>query len=617
MNYKAYIALAAAAMLVMPATAQNQGGTPDLNKEITLEKDFIPVEKKATKKNTLPQVKKIAPPQRTSVTYSDWANPTDVPSSIPTMMPYGYRTAHNFSDKRGYLDMGGGTHANFAGSVGYRLIDTDDLTLNAWLQHNSTWNGRNASPLIVNESDRLKQKFNDNRLGVDLTSNFAPGTLTINALAHFDSFNYYGGWDEAWDDDNKQSFLDFRAGAAWEGQVALNDNEISYNLGASVNHASYDINPFGTGKGAKETLAALTAGGEYQLPLGTVGLQITGDYFKRSSVGLGLTNILPNYVPNATFDAWTLTLSPYYKWENEVFRAMVGVDMLFGKPFLNIYNPDDDSKFHISPRVKIDLDIVDGAAIFVDVSGGLNRNTLSTMAADNRYSDPLGAYGNSFSVVDGEAGFNIGPFQGFSAKLYGGYSAVKNDINIALKWHNTGVAEPVPDYRFSTFEGVNLRGARVGADLRYDYRSLVEAKASAIYYPISDDETVIGKWNNCYTQDWDGTTFKFKFDVKVNPIRRLSVDAGVELRTGRCVYIYENLPTIAEGNDYTSLRSLGTLKDLEMEDFIDLHAGASYRFDKVVTLWTRAGNLLNRRQDILPGMGAQRINIMAGVGLVF
>ena len=54
-----------------------------------------------------------------------------------------------------------------------------------------------------------------------------------------------------------------------------------------------------------------------------------------------------------------------------------------------------------------------------------------------------------------------------------------------------------------------------------------------------------------------------------------------------------------------------------MEDFIDLHAGASYRFDKVVTLWTRTGNLLNRRQDILPSMGAQRINIMAGVGLVF
>ena len=101
MNKRLYIGLMAAVLTVAGATAQDNNDKKDLNKEITLEKDFVPVEKKATKKNTLPTVKKVNAPAKTTLSYSDWAEATTVPSSIPTMLPYGYRTAHNFSDKRG------------------------------------------------------------------------------------------------------------------------------------------------------------------------------------------------------------------------------------------------------------------------------------------------------------------------------------------------------------------------------------------------------------------------------------------------------------------------------------------------------------------------------------
>ena len=117
MNKQLYIGLMAAVLTVAGATAQNNNDKKDLNKEITLEKDFVPVEKKATKKNTLPTVKKVSAPARTTLSYSDWTEATTVPSSIPTMMPYGYRTVHNFSDKRGYLQVGGGMAANFTGSA--------------------------------------------------------------------------------------------------------------------------------------------------------------------------------------------------------------------------------------------------------------------------------------------------------------------------------------------------------------------------------------------------------------------------------------------------------------------------------------------------------------------
>ena len=55
----------------------------------------------------------------------------------------------------------------------------------------------------------------------------------------------------------------------------------------------------------------------------------------------------------------------------------------------------------------------------------------------------------------------------------------------------------------------------------------------------------------------------------------------------------------------------------DMDDLINLHAGASYRFDKVLTLWVKGNNLLARKHDYLPGMGVQGLNIMGGVSLIF
>ena len=151
---KIYIGMLLAAFALNGAMAQEK---TNLNKEITLEKDIAPLEKKAVKKNELPKVKAPAPSgQKTQLGYSDLTSPIDVPTTIPTLLPYGYRTAHNFSDKRGYLDLGGGTQANFRVDFGYRLIDEEREKLGVWFNHNSTWNGKNSSKVISLDENRLK-----------------------------------------------------------------------------------------------------------------------------------------------------------------------------------------------------------------------------------------------------------------------------------------------------------------------------------------------------------------------------------------------------------------------------------------------------------------------------
>ena len=67
--------------------------------------------------------------------------------------------------------------------------------LNIWLQHNSTWSGRNRSENLPEDlTEPLKQKFNNNIIALDFSHRFHSGTFSASAMCHFDHFNYYGGY---------------------------------------------------------------------------------------------------------------------------------------------------------------------------------------------------------------------------------------------------------------------------------------------------------------------------------------------------------------------------------------------------------------------------------------
>ena len=113
----------------------------------------------------------------------------------------------------------------------------------------------------------------------------------------------------------------------------------------------------------------------------------------------------------------------------------------------------------------------------------------------------------------------------------------------------------------------------------------------------------------------DGANTNVTFDLRVTPIRKLAIDLGLQYRGGRSVLNPSSATYLTSiDRDYWSCESFNFA---DMDDLVNLHAGASYRFDKVLTLWAKANNLLNRKWDYMPGMGAQGLNIMGGVSLVF
>ena len=627
---KIYIAMLLAAFSVNGSLAQDN---TKLNKEITLEKDIAPLEKKAVKKNTLPIVKKpTTTGQKTQLGYSDLTSPIDVPTTIPTLLPYGYRTAHNFSDKRGYLDIGAGTQANFRVDFGYRIINEENEKLGMWLNHNSSWNSKNPSKVICNDADRLKQKFNDNAIGVDYSKLVGNGTLSLGAQAHFDSYNHYGGWatpitptyyngdgelvqgrtiSQAYDwEAEKQTFIDFNINAGWKSAFNFLDKPLNYNVGLQYGHAAYDKSFNSTYKhGAHDNWGILNLSGTYDInELNTAGLTVKGEYLRRGTKA----------TTDRRFDAFDkaglITLSPTYTIRGDMYKLQLGVNAHISF--------DDGAAFRLSPNVRFNLALVDGFTFYANALGGKALGyRVPTHYANHRYDDPLLMYGSIYTPLDVEAGFKMGPFKGLSGRLSMGYAIVKDQPSIWYKadYRQLQQLALITGMR-STYIVMDGRGYWLGAEVNYKYRSLIEATAAIKYAPHDDEFFAGDKHYNNYKLGVDRASTVANLDIKVHPWRPLTVNAGLEFRGGRmALFGYEQYQEETATDDgHLDVRLLYTPNTfIKMDDVINLHAGANYRLNSTVSIWLQAHNLLNRRYDILFGHGAQRLGCMAGVSVTF
>ncbi len=610
---KIYIAMLLTAFALNGAHAQDNN--TKLNKEITLEKDIAPLEKKAIKKNELPKVKKPSSTgPKTQLGYSDLTSPIDVPTTIPTLLPYGYRTAHNFSDKRGYLDLGAGTQANFRVDFGYRILNEEREKLGIWFNHNSTWNGKNSSKIITLDENRNKQKYNDNTLAVDYSRITDQGTLTLGAKAHIDNYNYYGGWNTLgyspdltdniyvidhpdWDKE-KQTFLDFNVNAGWASKFMLRDNPLKYNIGLQYGHAAYDKsfnNLFN--HGAHDNWGILTLGGSYDITeLTTAALNIKGEYLRRGTKAKSGSDY------DLFDEVGMITLSPTYTIRGDMYKLQLGVNAHISF--------SDGAIMRLSPNVRFNLALVDGFTLFANALGGkLLGYRVPTHYYNYRYDLPLLMYGSIFTPIDAELGFKVGPFQGFSGKASIGYAIVKKQPGICYR--DEPQVHALYYGMMSTYKVIDGRGYYLGAELNYKYRSLIEASVNLKYAPHDDQLFESDKRYNNYKLGVDRASTVANFDLKVTPWRPLTFNVGLEYRGGRMA-LFQSYSILDNSSEPEAKYTF-----VNMDDVINLHAGANYRLNSNVSLWLQAHNLLNRRYDILYGMGAQRIGCMAGLSLTF
>lgn len=574
-----------------------------LNKEITVDKDYVPVERKAVKQNVLPAVQKNAVDMNAKLNYSDWALPAAVPAKIPTMQPYGYLTNKNFDTKRGYATLGAGSQLNLLGNAGYRVLDDANNTLALWVEHNSTWLGKNSSERVDGDY-QFKQKFNDNTIGADFTSRFDEGTMRINVRANFDTFNYYGdaglmiGSDNVRnyhpDEFGNQSFNEFGVTGGWYSREA--NRTFNYQIEAGVGHGGFKKSQFVDYNGVKETNFFVKLGGRYAVNDHTdAGAEVRFDYATYNDAPYFDLNTF-KIAPEEDNSQGIARISPFVRFhrDNVMLRIGANIDIAINA----------GTTFRIAPNVKLDYAFAPGVGLSLDINGGKSINHLWQMKAANRYVNPSVRYGTTFVPVDVEAALNIGNFGGFSAKLFGGFASCK-DTKLPFFSSNPSIYPAAGNdllyfdmFSTTVYQTLDISGWKAGAELAYKYRSLVDAKVRFTYSPQDKDEgCVLGLDRPEYVVD---------ANITVTPISKLAVSLGYEMRGKRAMWSHQ---ITADGHD--------NWYKVELDDAMNLKLGASYRLLDNLSLFVNANNLMNKQWDVLLGQGAQKLSVMGGASITF
>ena len=586
---KIFPAILAALLLAPSATAQD-----DLTKEITIATDYTPLERKAAKLNLLPTASK-APAKPRSIGYSQWAEPADVPALAPLLVPYPYRTSHDFSSSRGYVDLGVGSFANIAGSAGYAIVRQPDTDLNLWLQHNSSWTGRNRSEnLPAGLTEPLKQKFCDNVVALDFSRRFFPGTLSASVMCHFDRFSYYGGYGfnsqsssyypnasgdlihtpnfhtNGWESsDSMQSVREFRIALGWRNRRS-EDFRYSSSLEFSHFGLARAVNATAGNKGISDNHIAISFTGEKDC----YGADASVEYLGRS---------IPEIVaipgqPKRNDGMGMVTLAPFFRYSHDSFSARVGVNVN-----LSI---SDGPALRFAPRVNLAY-VGKGFAVELNATGGKRLSLLTDFFALNRYISPTAPLSNPYVPLDAELALRLGPFSGFHASVAAAYG-IFNDMPMPV------ARLDIPQLNYCTeYAPSKLKGVKLAAEVGYRYHSLAEARLKFAYSPHDVEKG--------YFMGYDRAKCVADFSLSVTPIEPLRVTLGYELRAKRI--------TAASLNSALLLSDLGTVSNLSL--------GASYRVMKPLCLFASCSNLLGKHWDNFYSLGAQGFTIMVGASYVF
>lgn len=174
--------------------------------------------------------------------------------------------------------------------------------------------------------------------------------------------------------------------------------------------------------------------------------------------------------------------------------------------------------------------------------------------------------------------FVVGPFSGASVELFGGYAITKNWL--------------MPATGHESFLPYDIKGWHAGLKVAYSRGSWLNASVSAELAPQ--------KYNQGYYLWRDRAKSVITANVAVNPIKKLKLSVGYELRSGRGTYSrYDNTP----------FQKLSSVNNLTF--------GAGYQITPAFTVFGRGENLLNHDNTLLFGIPGQGITGLVGLEAKF
>lgn len=535
----------------------------DINREITVDRELLPVENDARR---LPLIPEVSLPEVTPVRLSvtGRAVTTAVSPSLRRLDPAVWTGPDDMPQRRGYVSLGLGAPA-FDGllSAGYRLADTEATRVAAWMQFDS------------NVWSRLGSWWRTygGAVGADAVHRFGSSSLLeASASWSVDRHNMPRiGERRYWLTSNRAD-----VSARWSSAAGSLDYTIGARYGWFGYAAPSVAMPLRDLKGVRQNRFGASA--DAWLPTSDcaeAGLGIDLDLLGSSASAVAMPG--GDFLRAAGSTVGVLSVTPMWRLRSEAWTVAVGPRVQF------TFN--GGKAFHIAPVVEAAWTPSSFFAVGISAAGGEHLNTLADLSQEALRQMPWQALSMSHLPLTVGADITVGPWHGAWLRLFGGWAKA-----------NSWAMPAVPGGALAAgirWENTDISGGHLGAEIGAKVRSWLEVSASYTAAP-SDYDTA-------WYLSRDRARHVVDARLTVRPLSLLTVDVSWQLRAGRALYVSEAVSGPLGFTSYSRDR-------LNPGNVSLLTAGASYRVSQRLTVFARGENLLNRasfRLDLTPEQSAR------------
>lgn len=467
-------------------TADND--TTVFERNITVERDYIPTIQEANRLPLSPKTQTQQMPQR-SVTYTDFNRPITTEPTVASLDKADM--AFNYPEKeRGFARLGIGLYWNTLADLTYQVVEQQDMRMDVYAHHSGVFGHK---------------KLSETNFGLNFTKLFDRSELYTNIKATNTFLNYYGKCyvdsTDTYDykalnnmTDKTASYWTAEARVGWR---SIATEELQYAAEIGYNHFN-----LGTHTGTHSILAQ---GG------------MSGYVADQQQVGATITlNSTFYYLPNTVLNPTThLHIEPFYRLEFDLIRlhAGVNIDFLFGDQFMFAPSPNIQFEWLADP---------DMMSLYLNATGSYEFSTPQSAIEGNRYVGRMAAMLDSINMykpIDVAFGLKVKPMSGLLVNPFVSYSyRINQDF-----YHY--------DNSNGTFRifGANASVIDAGLSVGYHYNDRVKINAGGAYH----------HWLLNEAHAWDRPAWDAWIDVMVRINSKWAIQADATI-TGKRYALADN-----------------------------------------------------------------------------
>lgn len=568
-----------------------------LTRQVLLEREYNPTLQDASKINTTPNIYTPVVKQGNINFVSSTPQIKLENNQLGASAPGDIKTNVDFSKKRGYLILGGGTNGNLDGAAGYRILDSEKDRLDLFGNYDATSGSIKYLDKENYLDEDVKAKYSNASVNLKYQHTFEPSILSIGASFRNTAYNYYGNsfypkgltGTNPYDYNSKQSVNIFNFG------IGLRSSE--KNEGALKYIGNIGFSHFGNKYGPTSLTDGIS--GE-QVDL---GVNVFSEFDTDKTIGIDGSIMYQSFGKEDWFeyeDAYHKYLNvqgtPYIKFLGANWDVNLGanVNFLF----------DTKVGFSLAPNIKANVRINDVNKFYAEIGGGVNNNTFLDILQENRYVNPATRVEYSKILYDAKIGFSSGVVSGLEFDIFAGYKQTNKDH--LYVYQPTGANDAwslvgTPLY-------ANVSTGHIGGQLKtalIPYTDL-SAKITGYFYNVKYRDgyvTIIDPATFSEKKAWGRPSFTAELNADVKPIDKLTLSVN---------YLY------AGGRKGAYLSVLSSVNpESKMKDINELNFRGEYQVTDWLSVNARLNNILYQRYELYYGHPLQGFNILGGVSLKF